>query len=197
MISKFINAGSFTLILLCFLLPFLSIKCNNNKLEEFKGYDFLLGKEYQIKSPIDNIDSKKEEQKTSDAIGSEQEGKLETNGLMVALFIVVALGIVVSFLKIRKGRISAIITSGIGLLLLIITVILIGNEFEEKAAIGNQLLGLKIYLGYEIGFWLMLVVFIGIIIHNSILLVLDSEKRIPPSSPLNDYEPPPSIDKIE
>jgi hypothetical protein len=197
MISKFINAGSFALILLCFLLPFLSVKCNNNTIEEFKATDFVFGTEYKIKSPADHSAATQEGIKNSEEIGSEENGKLETNGFMIALFIIVALGIIVSFLKIKKGRISAIITSGVGLLLLILAVIFIGNDFEEKAAIGNDVLGLRIHLGYEVGFWLMILGFVAIIIHNSILLILDSEKKIPPSSPLNDYSPPVSIDKFE
>lgn len=197
MISKFINAGSFSIILLCFLLPFLSIKCNDNKIEVFSGYDFIVGKEFNVKSPIDKENNQTQELQSDGKIGSEENRKLEPNGLMIALLVIVFLGVIVSFLKIRKGRISAIITAGISLLLLIINVILINNEFKESAAIGNQILGLRIYLGYEIGFWLMLFVFVAIIINNSILLVLDSEKRIPTSSPLNDYTPPASIDKIE
>lgn len=44
MISKYINSGAFALILICFVLPFVSIKCNTMKLVELQGYDLIVGK---------------------------------------------------------------------------------------------------------------------------------------------------------
>jgi hypothetical protein len=50
MITRFINAGGFAFILICFILPFVSIKCNETTLASIKGYDMVFGKKDYLKT---------------------------------------------------------------------------------------------------------------------------------------------------
>lgn len=192
MISKLINTSSFALILVCFLLPFISIRCNDTTLAEFKGYHLVTGKEYTIKSPV-----KEAQNNTADDMGNEEKGELKTNWLMVVVLVIAVVGMTIPLTRLKDRRTPQIILSVTGILSLIILVILIGNELESKGAVGNALMGLNITLHREVGFWFMFILFLIIIVHNSVLLVIDSKRQIPTASPLNDYNEPPPIDKIE
>lgn len=196
MISKFVNTGSFAVILLCFLLPFISIKCNDTTLVEFKGHDLVIGKNYKLKSPVDSFGEQNKSEDKSE-MGSEEQERLSTNWFMVALLLFTVCGAILSLVRLGKKRIAEIICASAGLVSLIIMVAVLSNQLESKAGLGNNEMGLKIRLGYEVGFWLILLTLIGIIIYNSILIVLDSKKKIDPSSPLNNYNSVPPIDKIE
>ncbi len=191
MISKFVNTGAFAIILICFLLPFLSIKCNNTTLVEFKGYDLVVGKKFAIKNPAENFGKSEKE------MGSQEQKKLEINWFMVILLASVVCGGVLSLLQVGKKRIAEIFCASTGLVSLILLVVFLGNKIESEANIGNNMLDVEIRLGYEVGFWLTLLLLVGIVIYNSVLIVLDSQRKIDPSSLLNNYNSPPPIDKIE
>ncbi len=197
MISKLANTSAFAIILICFLFPFLSIKCGDKKITQFTGLDLVTGKEFVVKSPVDHNTKNKVTVSTEFEIGSEEEEEMDTNWFMVGILVAAICGLIVSLFHIGKKRVLEIICGGMGFLLLLLMAAILSNQIKSEAGLGNEMLGLEIHLGYEIGFWFMFLLFLGIIIYNSVLLVLDSKKQIPPSSPFNDYTPPASLDKIE
>lgn len=86
MISKYINSGGFAIILLCFLLPLVSIKCQQSSysLITFYGYDFLMGKSYEVKDDFFNNPfktDKNKEVKQTQYIEDEESQELEQDGV--------------------------------------------------------------------------------------------------------------------
>jgi hypothetical protein len=197
MISKLTNTSAFAVILICFLFPFLSIKCGDKKITQFTGLDLVTGKEFIVKSPADHNAKNKAAISTEFEIGSAEKEKMDTNWFMVGILLAAVCGLLVSLFHIGKKRVSEIICGGAGFLLLLLMAAILNNRIKSEAGLGNEMLGLEIHLGYEIGFWFMFLLLLGVIIYNSVLLVLDSKKQIPPSSPFNDYTPPASLDKIK
>ncbi len=178
MISKYINSGAFTLILICFVLPFVSIKCNTMKLVELKGYDLIVGTTIDAEANpmvremtafgkrLDGNDSSNENA-VAETNTQDNNEKIETNWFMVIVLVSALIGLILSFVTIIKKGLGAIIPAAIGLAGLLTFIVVMNNQLHGKAGMGsNDSLGIEIKLGYEYGFWLMLLLLLFIIGYN-------------------------------
>src|SRR5262245_2738005 len=98
--EKFLSPSCFGLIILCFFLTFIDIKCNDVQLANVKGIDFVTGS--QISSnEISLPPVSKDESKNPDLTFDHQT--VDVNYFAVAAFMLAVGGLVLNFLlKIKK-----------------------------------------------------------------------------------------------
>lgn len=186
MISRFINAGGFAFILICFILPFISIKCNTTTLVTIKGYDMVFGKKNYL-GVSDNPFGQKDDNNTTETIkpGTEitpdtsaekedDDRNLEPSPFMIVLLLLAVAGIIVAFAaRASQTGVAGLILSGMFLLALLVFVISMNSEADKESSV---MFGI-IRIGYEIGFWLMLVTSLLLVGYN-LFDILNTRKRI-------------------
>ncbi|HYG15691.1 MAG TPA: hypothetical protein VEC12_08065 [Bacteroidia bacterium] len=165
MITRFINAGGFAFILICFILPFISIKCNETTLASIKGYDMVFGKKNYLATQhsffgrennnnTEIINPDNEAAGDTNTENKEDSRHLEPSPLMIILLLVAVGGIIAAFAAPAiKAGIAGLAMSGIFLLVLLVIVISLNSKANGES---SDMFGI-IRIGYEIGFWLMLV----------------------------------------
>lgn len=175
MISRFINAGGFAFILICFILPFISVKCNNTTLVTIKGYDMVFGKKNYL-GVSDNPFGQKDDNNTTETIEpgmettpdapaekEDDDQHLKPSPLMIVLMLLAVTGIIVAFAaRASHTGVAGLVLSGLFLLVLLIFVISMNSKANGES---SELMGI-IRIGYEIGFWLMLVTSLLLIGYN-------------------------------
>ena len=178
MISKYINGGAFAIILICFVLPFVSIKCNTVKLVELKGYDLIVGKTIDAEAnPMvkemsafgKRLDGNDESNDSAVAESDAQDNneKIKTNWFMVLVLVSALIGLILSFTNTIKKGLGAILPAILALVGLLTFIVVMNYQLQEQAGAGSDgSFGVKIKLGYEVGFWLMLLLLLFIIAYN-------------------------------
>lgn len=161
---RFINPGSFGIVILCFLLPFLSIKCNGVKLATFSGVQMATGA--NISAGEQGMFGKK----IMDSSSSTDKRKMISYPLLATLVILLAAGttILVLTLKGREERkIRKLSSIFHGVVLFGLVAELARMEYSimkvnEKAELGP----ITLSWGLDIGFYLALLIPLGIIVYN-------------------------------
>lgn len=195
MLSKYINAGGLGFILICFLFPFISIKCNEQTLATVKGYEMITGKSNLLgdNSKLDNLfgDNKKEKQEndnTDNPIDGHSEEETNTNveedtnsptdtdgndkkGLKPSMVMIVLAGLALIGILIMLVAKDKIHPLGLGLsiamlLCLLVQVILFEIELSQMGKSSNGMFSMVIKIGYETGFWLMLICLLALMAYN-------------------------------
>ena len=183
---RFINPGSFGVVILCFLLPFLSIKCNGVKLATFSGVQMATGA--NISAGEQGMFGKK----IMDSSSSTDKRKMLSYPLLATLVILLAAGttILVLTLKGREERKIRKLSSILhGVVIFGLVAELARMEYSimkvnEKAELGP----ITLSWGLDIGFYLALLIPIGMIVYNIIQL------RKPVVIPIIDENPPQQSD---
>ncbi len=179
---RFINPGSFGVVILCFLLPFLSIKCNGVKLATFSGVQMATGA--NISAGEQGMFGKK----IMDSSSNIDKRKMISYPLLATLVILLAAGttILVLTLKGREERkIRKLSSIFHGVVLFGLVAELARMEYSimkvnEKAELGP----ITLSWGLDIGFYLALLIPIGMIVYN--IMQLRKQVFVPV---LNDLPP--------
>jgi len=152
------SSVAFLVAILLFLLPFVNIKCNNEKFASNTGIGLAFGTSYkttsQVKSDKDDVDRKL-------SISEKQSGKLYVAALIALLLGIT--GFVLTILNFRPGKISTMIAV-LAALALIILLIQIKNDVKGKSShdITNGLsANLKVAVEFTVWYYLSLVSFIA------------------------------------
>ncbi|RAM51493.1 MAG: hypothetical protein C6Y22_11280 [Hapalosiphonaceae cyanobacterium JJU2] len=153
--TKKISPALFSLTLICFFLPFITISCRQEPLVTLNGVEVATGKEIQSPS-IFGEPVRKE--------------KIPGEPLAALAFLSGAIGLGTSFLKAKK---SAVIPAGCGaagFILLLIVKSKIDNEILKQ---GQGL----ILVNYGFGFWLAFFLFICATLINIYIVVQDQDEN--------------------
>src|SRR5690606_9931579 len=140
LISDILPIPSYSVIIICFFLPFLTVKCSNMELASVSGIDLALGVDFKDKVKDGEFAKKMNEYKkysfdtteTNKQTNSSEEElqKSKPSILLIIPFILAVSGLVISFIKIRSKGVVQLIISLIGFISLIIFGLTIRNSFE-------------------------------------------------------------------
>jgi lipopolysaccharide export LptBFGC system permease protein LptF len=134
-LKKF-SPAVFGIILICFMLPWVNLSCQGQNAATFSGLQLVTGTAVQ-----------------------QQNQKVKSEPLAVAVLVLTILGLALSFLKDKK---SSIIPGIIGVAAFIL-LLLLKSKIDTDASNHN------IQVQYAIGFWLVLALLIGAIALNGYL----------------------------
>lgn len=146
-ISDLLPIPSYTVIIICFFLPFITIKCGTTELVSVTGFDYVIGNDMKDKMESSEFaktmkekmgkDMFKSEAGENDSIGSDKDKKSdkipgmpedtpEEKQAKILFFVIMAIpfilaiaGLVISFLKVKRKSLIHIILSSIGFLSLL------------------------------------------------------------------------------
>lgn len=162
---------SFAVIVFCFFLPFVLVKCGETEIASISGFDLVQGKDMKENFKDGNMSNMLGNDFKENYLDQEnEEENLDENGeeksthpnylLLIALFVAIN-GFVVSFLKFQSKPTVLLTFSIIGLLCLAIFATTFLNTDELKQLNGSGGLGsgiVSIKLSY--GFWLATLLFL-------------------------------------
>lgn len=149
MSKKVISPALFGLILICFLLPWVNVSCQNYKISSISGIEFVTGKTFE------------EPQMFKEQFGS--QGRIpkssKNEGLKPQLYVILALvcvitGFVLTFIKNKITLISNVVVSILAFLFIVLQKIKLEEELVRKSQ------GL-IQIDYLFGFYLTLILLVG------------------------------------
>ena len=147
------------IIIFCFLLPFVKVSCQNQKIAEVSGIQLITG--FKIEQPS-MFEEKFEEKK---------EERVNPQPLIIIPFICALIGFCFSF--VRKRKISII--PGIGNIIGMISLFIFKSKMDTEALKGGGL----IQVNYGIGYWLVLLFFIFMIIIEGIFIFQKGKVHVP------------------
>lgn len=162
LLKKF-SPAVFGIALICFFLPWVNLSCQGQHIASLTGLQLVTGMTIH---------------QAEGMFSKGKEEKLDSEPLAVVVLISTILGFALSFLKSRKSSLITSIVGFVGFILLL----LLKSKIDNAAISEGQ--GI-IQIGYAIGFWLLLLLFIGAIALNS-YLYFGSKKQVqtlPPQTP--------------
>lgn len=162
---------SFAVIVFCFFLPFVLVKCGETEIASISGFDLVQGKDMtenfkdgKMSNMLGNDFKENYLDKEDEAQNLDENGEEKATHpnylLLIALFMAIN-GFVVSFLKFKSKPTVLLTFSIIGLLCLAVFAITFLNTDELKELNGSGGLGsgiVSIKLSY--GFWLATLLFL-------------------------------------
>jgi len=149
--THIISSSSFVLILLFCLLPFVSVRCSDQKIAEATGVELLTGN-YSVSDK------------------SKEEEKPKPNPFMVLVFLSAFAGIAFSIVfkdKGKKYKISVISSAAVISVSLILMQLYISSDVKSQSGQKDDLaseIASMITINYEIGYWLCLLLSLALIV---------------------------------
>jgi hypothetical protein len=148
-----ISPALFTLTLICFFLPFITVSCRQEEITSLNGIDLAIGK--TLRQP--SIFGKQP-----------KEQKIPADPLATIALISGVIGLGTSFIKAKKSAIAPASAGIVGFILLLMLKSKIDSEIVKQ---GQGLL----LVSYGFGFWLAFLFFISATFLN-VYSLLDSQK---------------------
>lgn len=130
--TKKLSPAVFGFALVCFLLPFVTVSCNQQQVARFTGFQLVLGTTVQ----------------QPQMFGPPKVQRVDGEPLAVVAFLCCLVGLAVSFMKNRGGEIGAAMLSGISLVALLLLKTKLEDEVRQHSSGFLQ-------VNYEFGFWLL------------------------------------------
>jgi len=142
-ISDLLPIPSYSVIILCFFLPFLTIKCGQTELASVTGFEMIRG--VNMKESMKNGDmSKMLGEKFKDSLGenadlasddesTDENKKLAPPIILIIPFLMAINGLILSFLKFRIKELLQVIISTVGFVCLTTFGLILYNSEEIKA----------------------------------------------------------------
>jgi len=152
--EKFLSPSCFGLVILCFFLPFIDIKCNDVELANVKGIELVTGSQISS-SEISLPPVSKDESKNPDLTFDHQS--IDINYFAVAAFVLALGGLVLYFLlKIQKELFMGIIGFG-GVLSLLLMRVQVDHSIEASTEGMSRYV---VHIDYVYGYWLCMIFFL-------------------------------------
>ena len=153
--SKRISPALFTLILICFFLPFITFSCRQEPITTLNGVELATGK--TIKSPS--------------VLGQQtKEEKIPPEPLATLALLSGLVGLGTSFIKAKKSAIGAVGSGTTGFILLLMLKSKIDDEIVKQ---GQGI----ILVSYGFGFWMAFLFFVSAALINIYSLVQDKDDK--------------------
>lgn len=162
---------SFAIVIVCFFLPFILVKCGDTEIASISGFDLVQGtdmKENFKDGDLSNMLGDKfknqyadEDSEDEDISDEEEQEKKPSYLLLIALFMAIN-GFIVSFLKFKAKPTLLMVFSSIGFVLLVVFAISFFNadELKELNSSSNQFGSGILTVRLSWGFWLATLFFL-------------------------------------
>lgn len=134
-----ISASVFGLILVCFLLPFVTVSCQNTPVVRLNGFNLAIGTTINTPSPLD---------------GSPKINRIPGEAFATGALLCATIGVATSFLKPKKSTVIPAVSGGLGFLFLLF----LKSKLEDD--ILRQGTGM-LMIDFQSGYWLAFLLFIG------------------------------------
>ncbi|MEO6167627.1 MAG: hypothetical protein ABIO46_15895 [Chitinophagales bacterium] len=159
--TKFISPSGFGAVIICFILPFLNLKCNEVNLATVKGVELVSGSRLKLQRNLDLPSIGKDESKQLDLEMEDQN--IDRNYFAVAALLLAIGGLVLSFLLfLQKEMIMSTIGLGGGLALLLMRIQIDSSIEKQTHGVSNYI----IHIDYVYGYWLAIVFFLVVGVYN-------------------------------
>lgn len=159
-ISDLLPIPSYTVILICFFFPFITIKCGTTELASVTGFDYVSGTDMKEKMKDNefaksmqkklgkglfdeteneaNFDEdgnpiEKKEKALPEATPEEKQSRVAMMIMMGIPFLMAIIGLIISFVKLKRKALFHIILASIGFLVMLIFGIIIKSSEELNA----------------------------------------------------------------
>ena len=159
-ISDLLPIPSYTVILICFFFPFITIKCGTTELASVTGFDYVSGTDMKEKMKDNefaksmqkklgkglfdeteneaNFDEdgnpiEKKEKALPEATPEEKQSRIAMMVMMGVPFLMAIIGLIISFVKLKRKALFHIILSSIGFLVMLVFGIIIKSSEELNA----------------------------------------------------------------
>lgn len=191
-ISDLLPIPSYTVILICFFFPFITIKCGTTELASVTGFDYVSGADMKEKMK-DNEMLKGMQKKMGKGLFDETEEELDENGkviekkdtllpedtkeekqsrivMMIMMgipFLLAIAGLIISFLKVRRKAMFHIIFASIGFLVLLIFGVIIksSDEMNAVSSLAEGMGGGMISIGLGSAYYFATILFLLIVMY--------------------------------
>jgi hypothetical protein len=142
----------FIAILVCFLLPYVSVSCSNQTLCTINGYNLITGGTLKVDtSSLDKISGYFGTKAAPESTGKNYGPQL----LVILAFAAAAAGLVVTFIKSKKEVLYPAVTAILGFVFTIASTFTIHSWITDNSRQADML----IKINYKIGFFLILIGF--------------------------------------
>ncbi|WDO12875.1 hypothetical protein MH928_16320 [Flavobacterium sp. WW92] len=191
-ISDLLPIPSYTVILICFFFPFITIKCGTTELVSVTGFDYVVGTDMKEKMKSNEFSKKMQEKLGKDLFDTTQDSSAvdedgnpkKTEGLplpaetadeknsRIAMMIMMGIpflmaiaGLIFSFIRIKRKGLLHIIFSAIGFLVLLIFGIIIksSSELNAVSSMADGMGGGMISIGMGTAYYMATILFLLII----------------------------------
>lgn len=161
--KRFLNSGLFGVALICFFLPFFNIKCNNTKIITVSGVQMATG------AQLNPAGGGMFDRMGDTAGSSADRKKMFEIPVLLALLTVLA-GTVVTLVLTQKNKDKkssqwAMYLSAVTLVLLLAEAVSLTVQFSDLDKKGGEIGGI-ISWHFDIGYWLVTLISLGLIIYN-------------------------------
>lgn len=193
-ISDLLPIPSYTVILICFFFPFITIKCGTTELVSVTGFDYVVGTDMKEKMKSNEFSKRMEEKLGKDLFNTATEGgdtaTVDEDGnpkksalsqetadeknsrilMMIMMgipFLLAIAGLVFSFVKAKKKGVLHIVFSSIGFLVLLIFGIMIksSSELNAVSSMADGMGGGMISIGMGSAYYIATILFLLIIMY--------------------------------
>lgn len=188
----YINSGLFACLIVCFLLPFLEIKCNDTALGSMSGYSLMTAGEMDLKdaSMMDYLKDNKE----FNLLNSER--KKHPDVFTISAAIMLFLGVILSLVMKKYREQTAIIISAIVIAIMLIFRGMMLYQWEKQ--IGNQpemFSFIKLSINFAIGYWLV-VIGNALLMALNIFYLLKKKKMQQNMTEFHDHQSPDTLEEL-
>lgn len=200
-ISDLLPIPSYTVILICFFFPFITIKCGTTELASVTGFDYVSGTDMKEKMK-DNEFAKSMQKKLGKGLFDETEEEVDENGkvidkkdtllpedtkeekqsrivMMIMMgipFLLAIAGLIVSFLKVRRKAVFHIVFASIGFLVLLIFGVIIksSDEMNAVSSLAEGMGGGMISIGLGSAYYFATILFLLIVMYFALEKYLEN-----------------------
>lgn len=190
-ISDLLPIPSYTVILICFFFPFITIKCGTTELVSVTGFDYVVGTDMKEKMKSNEFSKKMQEKLGKDLFDTTQDSSVDEDGnpkkteglpvpaetadeknsriaMMIMMgipFLMAIVGLIFSFIRIKRKGLLHIIFSAIGFLVLLIFGIIIksSSELNAVSSMADGMGGGMISIGMGTAYYMATILFLLII----------------------------------
>lgn len=193
-ISDLLPIPSYTVILICFFFPFITIKCGTTELASVTGFDYVAGTDMKEKMKDNEMIKGMQEKMGKDLFNSDSENdavdedgnlipakedvmpedtKEEKNNrisMMIMMgipFLMAISGLIISFIKLRRKSVFHIVFSSIGFLVMLSFGIIIKNsdELNSVSTMAEGMGGGMISIGLGSAYYFATILFLLLIMY--------------------------------
>lgn len=188
----YINSGLFACLIVCFLLPFLEIKCNDTELGSMSGYSLMTAGEMDLKdaSMMDYLKDNKE----FNILNSERKKHPDIFTISAAFMLLV--GVVLSLVMKKYREQTAVIISAIVIAILLIFRGMMLYQWEKQIGAQPEMFSfIKLSINFAIGYWL-------VVIGNAFVMTLNGyylfqKKKMQENiSDFHDHQSPDTLEEL-
>ncbi len=150
----YINSGLFACLIVCFLLPFLEIKCNDTRLGSMSGYSLMTAGEMDLQDAgmMDYLKDNEEFKLLNN------ERKKHPDVFTIAAAVLLLLGVLLSLILKNFREQTAVIISAIVIAILLAFRGMMLYQWEKQLGAQPEMLSfIKLSISFGLGYWLVVI----------------------------------------